>query len=191
MPTSLSNPYPLTPIDVPKTVGGLPASGPALTGFNGIRLNRPLSKLFMSGAVRRDVADISIGNGQSLVASTVYVNYALIQRASLITAIYLVAQTMPTVGATLAITYNAATLLSTSTVSVINSTYTAGQVYSLPLATTGALIDSKSGLPYLTPTNGANGFPYPILVSWTAAASGTQALNPAIFIEYEPDDFNG
>lgn len=204
MPVSYKNPYPLSPIDVPKTVGGLPLSGPGITGHNGLRLNRPLSKIFMSGAVRRDSDAVQFNSGASLVASTAYPNWCAVLRAALITGVYLIIGIAPTgASSTLAVTYNGVSLLSTASYTVSSST-PINQLISLPLSTTASFVDQPpntcvvgtpsieyTGLPYLTAANGTNGYPYPILCTYTEGATTVHTGNAALYIEFEPDDFSG
>ena len=197
MPTSPGNPFPLLPIDKPNTIGQIPASGPPISTFSGIRTLYPIQKLFLTGSVRRDNQGIDFG---PCAASTTYANWVLIPRAALITAVFLVLQTVPTGGtATVAVTYNGVSLLSTANVSTIG--LTAGVIYSLPIATTPlslvpANLDFGSPLPYITSANGPAagagvGYPYPVLVTYAEGATTVHSSNILVSVEYEQDDFNG
>jgi hypothetical protein len=174
----------------------MPATGLPLTGFNGIKTNMPLQKVYMSGAVRRDLDGVTVSSGGALTASTAYPNWCIVPRASLITGIYLVLGVVPTVAAaTLTVTANGVSLLAGANFSVL-TTLSANTIYSIPLSTVLAVsppfspaTPTVAGLPYLPVT--ASGFPYPILVTYTEGASTVHSANVAIFIEFEPDDFVG
>jgi hypothetical protein len=200
MPTSTGNPAILAPLEKSSIAGGQVASGQPLTGFDGIRLIYPMNKMYLTGAVRRDMDGVQFGAGATLSASTAYSGYCIVPRNFLVTAIYLVAQTMPTVAASFNVTYNGTTILLGGPISIVSSSYAAGQIYSIPLITSGSLVvttlpdaTGQGGkvLPYLTTTNGAGGFPYPLLCTYTEGASGTHSTNVNMFVEFEPDDFNG
>jgi hypothetical protein len=204
MPSSYLNPGILLPTDIPKNAGGLPQTGPPLTGLTGLKLNYPLEKAYMTGAVRRDLDGIQFNSGASLAASTAYPGWMVLIRAALVTGLYLIIGTAPTgANCTLAVTYNGVSLLSTATYTV-NSTTPVSQLIKLPFTTTAAFLDQPpntcptgtptneySGLPYLTSANGVNGYPYPILCTYTEGATTVHTGNVALVMEFEPDDFNG
>lgn len=200
MPTSPTNPSILLPIDKPNIAGGLPTTGIPLTGLTGLELTYPLGKMYMTGAVRRDMDGVQFGAGATLTASTTYAGYCVVPRNSFVTGIYLVMQTVPTVNAVFNVTYNGVTIITGGPINIINTSYNAGQVYSIPLITAGALttvaLADATGIggkpyPYLTTANGVGGFPYPVLTTYVEGASGTHSVNVNMFIEFEPDDFNG
>jgi len=190
MPTSTGNPALLAKIDIPESAGQLPQSGQPLTEFDGLKLNFPLQKLYMSGAVRRDSDSVAFGNGGLLAASTSYTGWCAIPRAALITMVYFIIGQAPTgANCTLSVTANGVSLLSTANYTV-NSTTPIGTIISIPLAT-GPLnsILVATAYPYLQVQT--SGFPYPILCTYAEGATTVHSSNVAVFVEFEPDDFNG
>jgi len=189
MPTSIANPAILNAIDISKNAGGELQSGQPLTQWNGIRTNMPIQKLYMSGAVRRDLQSFAVA---AAAASTAYSTWICLPRATLITAVYFVIGTAPTgANATLAITANGVSMLSAANYAVTSVT-PINTIIAVPLSTVLAVSPvnaaGQPGLPYL-PLSGT--FPYPLLVTYTEGATTVHSTNVGIFVEYEPDDFNG
>ena len=181
MPTSTGNPVELT------LRTDLPQSGRARSTFTGLQLKEPVLKANLSGSVRRHHAQVAFNAGAAMADGTTYRGWIAIPRPALITGLWLLLETAPTVNpSTLTVTFGGVSLLAAANFSV-TAAHPVGTPVALALSVAAAVgANVAPGLPYLTGNPPAG-----ILCTYAEGTATVQTLNALLLAEYEMDDFAG